>query len=187
MDDVRIYNQALSDQEVQQVYQEQLPSVVYHIDAVNGNNDNNGLSRHTAFQTIQKGIDTAENGGTVLVWPGTYTEQINFLGKAITVKSADDAAILQAPDNFAVSFYTAEGDNSILQNFVIRNSDLGVFIVNASPTIKNLTVINNNSGIESYGSSEPNISNCIFYKNTFGSLYQCQCSTALFRKKPKQV
>ena len=44
------------------------------------------------FATIQAAIDAALDGDTVLVAPGTYVENIDFLGKAITVTSSGGAA-----------------------------------------------------------------------------------------------
>ena len=44
------------------------------------------------YATIQAAIDAAQPGDTVVVAPGTYNEEINLLGKAITVRSSAGAA-----------------------------------------------------------------------------------------------
>jgi hypothetical protein len=150
------------------------PALTYYADGVNGDNHNHGLTAEAAFATIQKAIHTAEDGDTVRVYPGIYTEGIRFLGKAITVCSAADAATLQNPDDSAVSFYYGEGAGSILKNFVIRNSVTGIFLTAGCPTIKNVTVVDNQYGVEAYAGSEPNISDSIFWHNSDTDLLGCQ-------------
>lgn len=147
---------------------------VYHVDGVDGNDANDGFSRQTAFATIQKGIDEAVDYDTVLVWPAVYNEYIDFLGKAITVQSADYPATIDAPTGYdAVTFHTGEGPNSILKNFVITDSDLAVSInYTSNPTITNLTIVDNDFGIACYDDSDPCITNCIFYNNSDGDLFR---------------
>lgn len=62
------------------------PSASFHVEAAKGNDNNDGLTREQACATIQKVIDLAKDGDTVLVWPGVYTGAVSFKGKAITVK-----------------------------------------------------------------------------------------------------
>ncbi|MCH7559461.1 MAG: hypothetical protein IIB56_18690, partial [Planctomycetes bacterium] len=151
---------------------------VYYVDAVSGDNSNDGLTPEAAFTTIQKSINMAGDGSVVLVYPGLYQEEINFLGKKLivqgVVKSPAGVPVLQNPGDFAVSFYYGEGPDSTLNNFIIRDSFMGVFIAGSSPTISNLTIVGNKYGIEAYAGSEPDISNIILWNNTDGDLFGCE-------------
>ena len=150
----------------------------FYVDVVHGNDDNEGLTPGTAFATIQRGIETAVDGDVVRVYPGLYQEEINFRGKALVVQgvTAGNAGVpvLQNPNDFAVSFYSGEGPDSILKNFIIKSNFMAVFIAGSSPTISNLTIIDNMYGIEASDYSEPDISNIIFWNNTYSDLFGCR-------------
>ncbi len=157
-----------------------LPYCRYHIDVVDGNNLNNGLSLETAFKTIQHGIETSKNGDVVLVHPGVYTEELDFLGRAITVKSIDEPAVLRAPGYYVVSFYHGEDANSLLKNFIIKDSDAAfLFVLPVSPTIRNVTVVENQNGALVDDGTSPDISNSIFWNNVNGDLFPCQATYSL--------
>lgn len=148
---------------------------IYHVDAQMGRDWNNGLSRAWAFATLQRAIDAARDGDTVLVWPGVYTEEVTFDRKAITVQSAGDAPVVTAPGSYAFSFYGAESSLSVLKNFVITGcGEGGIFCEGASPTLKNLTIAGNRFGITSYSGADPDIINCIVWDNAGGALFQCK-------------
>jgi len=74
--------------------------------------------------TIQAGINAASNGDTVLVSPGTYAENLNFNGKAITVRSLKGPAVTKIDGSqvgSVVTFSSHETRNSILKGFTITN------------------------------------------------------------------
>ncbi len=84
------------------------------------------------YPTIQSAINDANDGDTVIVAPDRYKENINFLGKAITVTSTDPndpnivaATIIDGNEpndvNFAsvVTFNSGEDNNSVLTGFTI--------------------------------------------------------------------
>jgi hypothetical protein len=72
--------------------------------------------------TIQAGINAANNGDTVLVAPGTYAENIDFLGKAITVGSSQGPRVTTITINAGcgVTFDHGEGLNSVLKGFSLK-------------------------------------------------------------------
>jgi hypothetical protein len=151
---------------------------VFHVDKYNGSDFNSGLSRSDAFATIQKAVDTAEDGDTVLVWPGVYREDVTLNNKAITLQSADDAAVVTAASDYAFSFYSAEGSNCVLRNFLITGCygtyGGAIFLSEASPTITNVTITNNRYGIYAELGANPDIVNCILWGNRDGDLYHCR-------------
>jgi len=76
--------------------------VIIHV-ATDGNDITGDGSVENPFRTIQKGVDTAHDGCTVIIHLGLYRENINFLGKNITLTSIDPA------DSHIVHSTTIEG------------------------------------------------------------------------------
>ena len=148
--------------------------LIFHVDRAGGNDFNTGLSRNNAFATIQRAVNETYNGDTVMVWFGVYPEEVSFGSRAITIQSADEAAVITTPSGYAFSFYGAEGSRSVLRNFVIVDCGIGaVFCEGASPTLTNLTMAGNQFGVVGVGGADPSITNCIFWNNDAGDLSQC--------------
>ena len=129
--------------------------------------------------TIQAGINAADPGDLVLVAPGTYVENIDFLGKVITLQSEAGAKMTVIDGNQAgsvVTFVNTEPEQAVLDGFTIRNGLYGygkgggVHCSNSSPTITNCmitenSVYNDGGGIY-FSNSSATIVNCMITENS---------------------
>jgi predicted outer membrane repeat protein len=77
------------------------------------------------FCSIQDALDVAFDGDDILVEPGTYNETINFLGKAVALRSAGgrDVTTIDAAglDDTVVRCVNGEGPDTVLDGFTITN------------------------------------------------------------------
>ena len=112
--------------------------------------------------TIQAAINAAASGDTIIVSDGTYTENIDFKGKAITVRSANGptTTIIDGGNtSCVVRFVTGETAAAVLMGFTIQrgfasatcgSEGAGIKVAHASPTITG-NIITNNKGCDGIG------------------------------------
>jgi hypothetical protein len=130
-------------------------------------------------QSIQAAINASTNGDQVEVAPGTYTESINFNGKAVRLYSSGgrDVTIINGAGNYhVVQCVSGEDANTILEGFTITGGDStydqggGMFNSSSSPTVINCKFSSNNArdggGMCNYQGSNPTVTNCTFSGNS---------------------
>jgi len=131
------------------------------------------------YTTIQSAIDDANHGDIIVVEPGIYYETIDFLGKAVTVRSNDpndpnivEDTIIDANNpvdpNFgsAVIFRSGETNASILEGFTIQNGTGSWILV--SWEYNGLHWNRCGGGVLCYNMSAPTIRNNTFNNNSAG-------------------
>jgi hypothetical protein len=161
-----------------------LTSNSYYV-ALNGSDSNTGSSFAHAFQTIQKGLNTANTNDVVYVQNGVYpiTTSLNFNGKGITLRSlygesGADNVVLDCQGGYGPAFNVSSGETldskiigitmkSCLSNAIIVINNSSVTLI--SSTFKN----NSNIGGGGFGgamgigySSLVVATNCYFLNNT---------------------
>ncbi len=140
--------------------------------------------------TIQAAINAAQAGPTifdeVVVAPGTYVEQIDFMGKAITVRSSGGPNATTIDGNGAgstVTFNDDEDVDSVLEGFTIIGGTGtsngiggfeggGLYVFIASPTIRSC-IVTSNTALGSGGGgggmscffASPRVVNCLYFDN----------------------
>jgi len=129
-----------------------------------------GRSWKTAMKTVQEGIDAASEGGTVIVAPGTYVENIRFTGENITLRSTNplDSNVVSSTiidGNRAgpvVTFSGTEDETCILSGFTIRNgrAECGGGICGGTPDAHTHATIDSNVIVFNFGDSAGGLAFC---------------------------
>ena len=113
------------------------------------------------YTSIQKAIDSASNGDTIYVNSGVYNENININKKINLIGEGKGISIINA-NNSEQAIYVST-NNITIQDFTIKNSQIGITIKNSfNITIKENTIQQTNIGI-----NIDNSSNNIIYSNNF--------------------
>ncbi len=104
------------------------------------------------YASVQAGIDAASDGDVVCVEAGTWSERIDFTGKAIEVTGADGPAATtldgggQGP---VVTIATAEA-RAVLRGFTVRGGDAangaGVYVEGATAILQDVVSTGNSCG-----------------------------------------
>lgn len=138
------------------------------------------------YPTIQDGIDAAATGDVVMVAPGDYKENLDYLGKAITVVSSNGPEVTTIRNTLlwasVIKFETKEGLDSVIEGFTLTDGTgtdyyhlgglLGgaILCLGTSPTIRNNIIVDNSAyfggGIECIQGASPHILSNIIMNNS---------------------
>ncbi len=133
------------------------------------------------YTLIQPAVNQAMTGDTVLVWPGTYYENIDFLGKNITLASL---ALTSGDESY--KYTTIIDGNSSGSCMVLKSNEIDVLIQGF--TLQNGSGYLDSTNQESYGggiylsTASASIKNCIIKNNKashFGGGIYCNWYVSL--------
>ena len=125
--------------------------------------------------TIQRGINAAFAGDTVLVAAGTYYETFDFIGKDLVLKGQRGPANTMVSGDSLSPVVTMNGGETpaaILEGFTVTGGLSGILIENSSPTLTRSRITGNSAqrggGIHCDNSS-PVLEDCAIVSNTADS------------------
>ncbi len=159
-----------------------VPGTIIFVDGTCGDDTWSGAESTCAApngpkETIQAAIIMAVHGDQIVIAPATYPERIDFLGKAITVRSSGGAAVTTIDGQGTgpvVTCANGEGPLSVLFDLTITGGSAfrggGMYNLDSSPTVINCifrgnTAPGSGGGMYNQGRN-PSVSNCTFGGNT---------------------
>jgi len=153
---------------------------VWHVNGASGADSSfTGGTANYPLRSIQRAIDMARDGDSILVHPGFYrgdAGDINFRGKALQVKGLVGPAGLPVITIShmrrggiyvpSIVFDANEGPDTVMEHFILSGLDKAITLSNSSPTLRHLTLVNNKTGIQATGAANPVVEHCILWDNS---------------------
>ena len=137
------------------------------------------------YTCIQDAVNDAVYGEIILVHDGTYRENIDFSGKAITLRSKNGPATTIIDGDAlgsVVSFAQNEDIDTVLKGFTIKNGYAenggGIYCLGSSPTIANCQIMENEASSKGGG---------IYCENTAAKLINCLLKGNMAGGLPNQI
>lgn len=137
----------------------------------------------TDVSSIQAAIDSALPGDEIIVGSGIYMETIDFLGKAIVVRSSGGPLVTVIDGSQAnvsvVRSVNGEGPDTIIEGFTITGGNVsdvggGMLNIDSSPTVIDMIFTGNSAGDRGGGmynrNASPRVENSLFDGNTSGAM-----------------
>jgi predicted outer membrane repeat protein len=131
------------------------------------------------FCSIRNAMQAAVDTDEIVVAAGTYVELVDYLGKAVTLRSVDgpEVTIIDAHSaNTVVVCANGEGPDTVLQGFTITGGYSllgkggGMYNHESSPTVINCAFVGNTGpvigGAMYNGDASPTVIDCTFTGNT---------------------
>ncbi len=122
---------------------------VYYV-STQGNDQNDGLSKSTAFRTLDRALKAAGPGESIHILSGTYQEALMLenIGGAngfITIVGIGTKPVFDGQKSAKIGFWCENCQNLIFENLEFKNySDVGIgFYLSKGITLQGLTVHHN--------------------------------------------
>jgi len=123
------------------------------------------------FTTIQDAVNASSSGDTIIVYPGTYTENVDLNKDYLTIQSENgpEVTIVQAA-NADDHVFELTSNYTAISGFTVKGATgsqkAGIYLYGASYcNITNNSATSNYDGISLVNSSNSQIEDCIIYAN----------------------
>jgi parallel beta-helix repeat protein len=124
---------------------------------------------YDAFDTIQDGIDAVNENGSVIVFEGTYTENVEIHKKImLRVEGERNLTRIDGAGGLYCLKINKNADTCVIEGFTCTNASFGIVVQSHANMIQNTLLCHNNFGMYVHDSNSSIITNNKIINNSYG-------------------